>query len=88
MNNFSIVVDDWIRALRTMDPMRSQITIENIQENFQIFNPNDKRTLLLTFLQNIQMEISEVFIKNFISCLSVFKSNIDSFFVRAITKYH
>ncbi|MHA1111991.1 MAG: hypothetical protein ACTSRE_12865 [Promethearchaeota archaeon] len=79
MNNFSIVVDDWIRALRTMDPMRSQIRIENIHENFQLFNPNDKRNLLLTFLQNIQMENSEIFIKNYIACLTTLnKSSIVS----------
>lgn len=70
MDNFSIIVDDWIRALRTMDLMRTQINIENIQENFQLFSPNDKRNLLLTFLQNIQMENSEIFIKNYIACLS------------------
>ncbi len=76
MDNFSIVVDDWIRALRTIDPMRSQIHIENIHENFQLFNPNDQRSLILTFLSNIQNENSELFIKNYISCLSTLNRSI------------
>lgn len=70
MDNSSIVVDDWIRALKTMDPIRSQVNIENIEENFQLFNPEDQRSIILSFLHNIQKENSEIFIKNYISCLS------------------
>ncbi len=76
MDNLSIIVDDWIRALRTMDPIRSQVNVESIHENFHIFNNDEQRSLIFLFLRNIQNENSEVFIKNYISCLTLINQKL------------
>jgi len=71
MDNYNVIVDDWIRSLRILDHMRSQVIIERIWETFQSFDSDTQRSLILTFLQNVQQEHSEFFIKNFTSCLAV-----------------
>ncbi|MBN2155457.1 MAG: hypothetical protein JW776_05405 [Candidatus Lokiarchaeota archaeon] len=77
MDNITVIADDWIRSLRTLDTIRSQIYIESIYESFQNFNPKDKRSLIITFLNNIQTEKSEPYIKNYISCLSCLNQKAD-----------